>query len=340
MTYLPQRKQAYSHPRYVLDGAQSIVMLGLSYFSDSLSVPEPTVPPPGFGQVARYARGSMDYHDLIHQKFRTLIRSLRLEHPSLQARGVVDTAPLPERDFARLAGLGWVGKNTMLINRHMGSYFFLAALLVDQALDYDPPHLTDHCGTCTRCLDACPTAAFVGQSDQVPGVLDATRCISFLTIEHDGPIDVSLRAGVGQWWFGCDICQQVCPWNRHSLATTQPELLPNPDHNPIDLVALFGLSDEAFRGRFRKTAMWRTRRSGALRNAAIVLGNQKLASAVPVLVRGLSHESDPVVRGAIAWALGEINTAAALTALTRQATQESDPTVQIEIENAIAAARR
>lgn len=223
MEYLERREEAYTHPKHVLDRARSVVMLGINYNTqaparrregqreEAISTCErsageadraPAVP----ARIARYALGSADYHDVIREKLHELAAFVRREVPGAKARGIVDTAPLLERDFARLAGLGWFGKNTMLINKRLGSWFFLAALLVDIELAYDEPHAASHCGTCTRCLDACPTNAFVE-----PYVLDARRCIAYLTIEHRGPIPEELHASMGDWLFSCDICQEVCP---------------------------------------------------------------------------------------------------------------------------------
>src|SRR5437763_12343312 len=179
MHYLTNRREAYAHPRHVLAGARSLLVLAMNYR---------TAPPlpagPGQRRVSRYAWG-LDYHDLIHDRLRRLCDFLRRHVPSASVRGVVDTAPLLEREVAQLAGLGWIGKNTLLLNRRLGSWFFLAALLTDAELEYDEPHATDHCGTCRACLDACPTGAFVE-----PYVLDARRCISYLTIELRGPVPV------------------------------------------------------------------------------------------------------------------------------------------------------
>lgn len=305
MHYLPQRREAYAHPRHVLDGAQSVVMLGIPYDNQRRMNCESHQ-----GKVARYAWGSEDYHDWIHRTFKQWLRELRSEFPEVQARGVVDTAPLLERDFARLAGLGWVGKNTMLINKRVGSYFLLAAILVDQILPYDQPHMQDHCGTCTRCLDACPTSAF-----PQAGVLDARRCLSYWTIESKEAFPLEIRQGAGDWFFGCDICQDVCPWNRHAPPTQVPAFQALPESNPLDLLSLFSMDDSDFRDRFRKTPLWRSKRAGLLRNAAIVLGNQRAHQAVPLLVRALVIETDLPLRQHCLWALGRIGNSSAINAL-------------------------
>jgi epoxyqueuosine reductase len=261
---------------------------------------EPADPQPGFGRVSRYAWGASDYHDLIHERLGDLTQYVREHCPAVNVRGVVDTAPLMERELAQLAGLGWVGKNTLLLNKQLGSYFFLAALLLDIVLEYDMPFAADHCGTCRACLDACPTDAF-----PQPYLLDASRCISYLTIELRGQIPLELRAGMGDWIFGCDICQDVCPWNSKSPESSEPAFAPLESTNPLDLIALFDLDDAAFRTRFRRTALWRPKRRGLLRNAAIVLGNQRCEAAMPALTRGLSDD-EPLIREACAWAIGQI----------------------------------
>lgn len=295
MHYIAERRDAYHDPQQVLDGARSIVMLGMLYATD-----EPKVPGPTEGRVARYAWGTVDYHDLIRDRLHELADYLRELMPAATTRGAVDTAPLLEREFAQLAGLGWVGKNTLLLSRHQGSYFFLAALLSDAVLEYDTPHVTDHCGTCTACLDACPTSAF-----PQPYVLDATRCISYLTIEmHDG-IPAELRAGMGDWVFGCDVCQEVCPWNQKAPRSHEPAFAPVADLNPLELTTLFDMDEAEFKQRFRRSPIWRAHRRGLLRSAAIVLGNRHNSAAIPALNKGLL-DNDPVVRDACAWALEQI----------------------------------
>jgi epoxyqueuosine reductase len=224
--------------------------------------------------------------------------------------------------------MGWIGKNTLLINRDEGSWFFLAALLTDFELAYDRPHETDHCGTCRACLDACPTGAF-----PQPYVLDATRCISYLTIELRDTVPMELRPGIGDWLFGCDVCQEVCPWNSRAPQSREAEFAPRDDSNPLDLIALFDLDEAAFRERFRHTPLWRSRRRGLLRNGAIVLGNRPTPEAIPALVRGL-NDSEPLVRGACAWALGRFQQAVAQDALNARLSIESDAQVRCEIEAA------
>lgn len=323
MHYLAARQAAYDHPRHVLDGVRSIVMLGLPY-----STVEPQLPERGQGRISRYAWGTGDYHDVIHNKLKQLCRSLHDLAPQARARGVVDSAPLLEREFAQLSGLGWVGKHTLLIHKQAGSYFFLAALLTDFELEYDEPFTTDHCGTCRACLDACPTAAF-----PQPYVLDATRCISYLTIELRGTVPPDLRAGIGDWLFGCDICQEVCPWNHRSPESDEPSFHPAEGGNPVGLIALFDLDDDAFRLRFRHTPLWRARRRGILRNAAIILGNQKAVAAAPALIRAL-NDAEPLIRGASAWALGRIANPAALEAIAQRISNETDGAVRRELQAA------
>lgn len=327
MSYLADRRQAYEHPRHVLDGARSVVMLTMEYQSAL-----PVAPVPGEGRVSRYAWGAIDYHDLVREQLNQLADWLRRVVPAANVRGVVDTAPLLEREFAQLAGLGWIGKHTLLLNRQRGSWFFLAALVTDLDLAFDQPSDTDHCGTCRACLDACPTGAF-----PQPYVLDATKCISYLTIELKAAIPTELRAGLGDWLFGCDVCQEVCPWNAHAKLEPQPQFAPRAEHNPIDLIRLFELDDSAFRQRFRHTPLWRPKRRGILRNAAIVLGNRPTPAAVPALVRGL-NDAEPLVRGAAAWALGQFTEPAARDALKERKRIETDDAVRGEIEAALRAA--
>ncbi len=324
MNYLDQRREAYSHPKFVLEGCKSVLMLGMSYHRGVKQKKQP-----GTGLVAKYAWGSVDYHDVIHTQLKKLLKVIQEKHSEITARGVVDTAPLLEREFAQLAGLGWQAKNTMLINREFGSWFFIAAILLDVELEFDEPFSKNHCGTCTACLEACPTDAFVE-----PGKMDARRCISYLTIELRNPIPVELRNGIGDWLFGCDICQDVCPWNRKAQSTELDSFEPLDWQNPNRAAELFDLDDDSFRERFRKTPLWRTKRRGLLRNAAIVLGNSGEPSVFEALAKGIRDE-EALVRGASAWALGKLNTPMSRALLADRLGAETEEEVRREIQMAL-----
>ncbi len=322
MHYLEDRAAAYTTPDSILDGARSLVMLGMVY-----RTVEPAAVGAGQGRVSRYAWGT-DYHQLIRERLDRLAEFFKTHRPDAKVRGVVDTAPLLEGEFAQLAGLGWIGKNTLLLNKNLGSWFFLAALLTDIELPYDAPHAADYCGTCRACLDACPTGAFVA-----PYVLDARRCISYLTIELRGPIAPELRPAIGDWLFGCDVCQDVCPWNGRTAPTydsADPAFKPSDGRNPVELAELFDLDDEAFRRRFRHTPLWRAKRRGLLRNAAIVLANQPHPPAIAALERGL-NDAEPLVRASCAWALHQYDDPVARHILAKQREVETDDTVIAEL---------
>ena len=262
MHYLADRAAAYEDPRCVLDSARSILMLAVNY-----RTVEPAPAGPQQGRVSRYAWG-IDYHDIVRKRLRKLAAFHRRLVPHARLRGVVDTAPLMEREFGRLAGLGWIGRNTLLVNEKLGSWFFLAALLTSEQLEYDRPCDQSRCGSCRSCLDACPTGALVE-----PYRLDARKCISYLTIELRGPISGELRGPMGDRLFGCDACQEACPWNRRTPTTEEAAFAPRPGMNPVDLAELVTLDEAAMRGRFRHTPLWRAGRQGILRNAAVVLEN-------------------------------------------------------------------
>lgn len=288
MHYLHKHATARAHPQAILTNVRSVVMLGMAYPTDQLSTAV---------QIAKYALVP-DYHRFLWDKLNALRSWLLSEYPDSAAHGVTDTAPLLERDFARRAGLGWFGKNTMLINKQHGSFLFLAALLTSLDLVPDAPHTNSHCGTCTACLDACPTVAFAG-----PGWLDARRCISYLTIELKGAIPVDQRAGVGGWLFGCDVCQDVCPWNRRAQSATPMQT--QTDLLAIDPVEILQLTPAQFKQRFQGTSLMRTKWRGLLRNAAIVLGNRGDPQAIPVLEQA-AQTDDAIVREACQWALRQL----------------------------------
>lgn len=319
MLYLERRLDAYAHPDKVLPGVRSVMMLGLNY-----RTADPIDPELGEGRVSRYAWGNTDYHTVLRERLKQLSQFLKRRVPTAHARGIVDTAPLLERDFARLAGLGWFGKNTLLINKRQGSWLFLAALLTDLELEYDTPHETSHCGTCTRCLDACPTDAF-----DAPYVLDARKCISYLTIELRGPIPTELRSGIGDWLFGCDICQDVCPWNKKAPISHDPTFQPRENLRPADARRLLQMSPEAFDREFADTPLARPGRAGLLRNAAIVLGNSGDSAAVPVLIAAL-QDQEPLVRGAAVWALQQLGGEEAVSAVRELVQVETDAVVREE----------
>ncbi|MEQ1824801.1 MAG: tRNA epoxyqueuosine(34) reductase QueG [Pirellula sp.] len=292
MSYIPKRAVAYEHPNSVLEGCRSIVMLAMPYscVSDRASQPLPIGGNTSDCRIGSYASGQVDYHDLIHDRLNQLCKSLNEMLPGSLARGVVDTAPLMERDFAQLSGLGWIGKNTLLLNREIGSYFFLAALLTNAHFEADQPFAADHCGTCTACLDACPTSAFVS-----PRVLNASRCISYLTIEHRGLIDSELSDRMDNWIFGCDVCQIVCPWNRKVQAAVPPELQPVEMDMRRSLKFWLTLDESSFRVQFRHTPFWRTKLTGMQRNAMIVAANSNRQELIPIIESFLAHH-DEVLR--------------------------------------------
>jgi epoxyqueuosine reductase len=237
---------------------------------------------------------------------------------------------LLERDLAQRAGLGWFGKNTMLINPQIGSFFFLASLVVDVELTIDAPFEADRCGRCTRCMQACPTQAFV-----VPRVLDATRCVSYLTIEQRGEIPKGLRAAMGELLYGCDVCQEVCPWNhRFSRPVTELALKPRESFESPSLEAWMGMSVEQWQAFSKGSAIKRAKRPGFLRNVAVALGNKGDPASVPALAAALSDE-EPLVRSHAAWALGRIAAAPALDALACRLELESNPSVLAELRSAL-----
>ncbi|MEZ5940991.1 MAG: tRNA epoxyqueuosine(34) reductase QueG [Planctomycetaceae bacterium] len=291
MKYMERRREAYSHPEHVQQGVRSILVLGATY--------DPPVPATaGQPRIAAYARGNSDYHQVLRSKAQELSATIHEAFPTARTRIAVDTAPLLERDFAKSAGLGWFGKNTMLINKRLGSYFFLVAVLTDLALPVDEPHSASHCGSCTACIEACPTDALVG-----PHELDARRCISYLNIELRGDnIPERQREAIGEWVFGCDICQEVCPWNRKAPAASVPSLAAEESLVDYTLDEWFSMSEGDFRRLAAGTPLERQGRDGLLRNAAIVLGNLGDQRAVPALQWAVDSE-EAVVAEAARWAL-------------------------------------
>jgi len=309
MEYMMRNREARAHPDRVLEDVRSVIVASMVYGGKE---PDSRAVGPRQGKVARYARGA-DYHRVMWDRLEALLDWLRGQRPEINGRAVADTAPLLERDYARLAGLGWIGKNTLLIDRRLGSFTFLGALLVDAELEYDPPHQANHCGTCTRCLDACPTQAFAG-----PYQLDARRCISYWTIEHRGMIGDPQGAELNDWVFGCDICQEVCPWNRKAPPCRLPELDARSEWTDPDVLEWLEREPQDWKEKLKGTALARTKRSGLLRNAALLMGTRRLPEAtLPLSCRLDDHEEEAVVRATAAWALGRIGTLDARAVLSR-----------------------
>jgi epoxyqueuosine reductase len=253
----------------------------------------------------------------------------------INSRIYTDTGPILERELAQHAGLGWIGKNTCLIHPKLGSYFLLAELFLDIPLEPDPPFLPDRCGNCTRCIQACPTACILPDR-----TIDSRRCISYLTIELKKIIPMSLRPLMGPWIFGCDICQAVCPWNVHFAegpGSIKPDsaLAPRPGLPIPDLLLELALSSHAFNQKFRGNPIQRPHRRGYLRNVAIALGNSSDPSAIPVLVETLLRDPEPLVRGASAWALGQIGGSVAHQILSTAMSSETSEAVLHEIDTAL-----
>jgi epoxyqueuosine reductase len=339
MTRDPARRQ---DPARVMTAVRSIVVVGMLYDTGEVAPARaghtdqagqveagPISCDTPRGRIARYAVGD-DYHEVMWQRLNALLDWIRGQvGQDVRGRAYVDTGPLLERDLARRAGLGWFGKNTMLLHPRLGSYFFLGALLLDQPLTPDGPFSGEHCGTCTRCLEACPTGAFVA-----PHVLDARRCISYLTIELKGPIPRELRPLVGDWVFGCDICQEVCPWNRKAPLANEAAFQARPGLSVPELIPLLRMTQEEFSSRFKGSPIKRAKRRGFLRNVAVALGNSGDRRAVPALAAAL-HDPESLVRGHAAWALGRLRGGVATDALNEARPTEIDPMVQEEIALAL-----
>jgi len=323
MTWLAREPERRVDPRTLHPRLRSVVSLAYPY----------TPPrPPALdwraelrGRIAAYALGP-DYHDVVLRKARLVADALAVAIPGALSRVYVDTGPVFEREWAAEARLGWFGRNTNLLNRYHGSYFFLAEILTDVEFEPAGEPYREHCGTCRRCLDLCPTGALTDGYR-----LEPRLCISYLTIEHRGPLPLAMRPRLGNWIFGCDVCQEVCPWNddHTRAARINDALMPS-------LTELMSLDDDGFRTRFGRSAVKRTKRRGLLRNVAVVLGNSGNPGAIPILARALAGEPEALVRSHAAWALGELGGGAVVRALESVRTRESDPAVVDEIALALA----
>ena len=325
LEYMRRTESLRRDPRRLVPWAKSVISVGMNYYT---AFPRPPMSTQPNGWISRYAWGE-DYHNVIKRRLESLLERIRIIHGTpVEGRLFVDGGPVLERDFAGVAGLGWIGKNTQLISPKKGSWFFLGELFVDLPLTYDRP-LRDRCGKCDLCLKACPTGAFVG-----PYVLDARRCISYLTIELKGFIPRHLRPLIGDHIFGCDICQEVCPYNVKAEPTTDQAYQPKTGLHAPQLIPLLSLDQEAFRIRFHGSPILRAKRRGLLRNVAVALGNIQSPEALPALI-GALDDDEALVRGHVAWALGRIGGAQAAAALQRRLVTEQDGEVIGEIKEAL-----
>src|SRR5262245_39621657 len=294
MRYLERQKETKMESASILPGARSIIVCAMNYNSAHTY----TQYEPGRAWISRYAWGE-DYHDTLKRKLQDLASWIEQNSPQ-RTKAYVDTGPLLERVFAKYAGIGWFGKNTCIINEKTGSWLFLGCILTDCEFDYAMP-VPDRCGTCTRCIDACPTGAI-----PIPYVLDSRKCISYTTIELRGEIPESDRAGIGHHLFGCDICQDVCPWNRKAPHSADPAFQAKPDLFWPNLERLLDLNEDQWRHLIRGTAMKRAKIKGLLRNLMVVAGNSGVAELAPKLQAFLSH-ADEHVRSHAKWAISVLS---------------------------------
>jgi epoxyqueuosine reductase len=330
--YLARRLEARLDPSQIFPGARSVLCVALQYHplydEDGERQPEPRGDL--WRRVARYARGK-DYHDVMGERLRGLEARVREAFPGCEARRYVDTGPVLERELAARAGLGAVGKNTMLLHPEGGSWFLLGELFLSLELADRVPAtpLADLCGSCTLCLDACPTGALAE-----PYRLDSNLCISYWTIEHRGPLPPEARRMVGGWVFGCDVCQEVCPWNAEPAGAVHPEMELPPERGELTLARLLRLPREEYVERFRGSPLKRAKLEGLQRNAAVAMGNRLESRHVGPLAEAL-REGEPLVRGHAAWALGRIGGEEARRALEAAWEGENDEGVRAEIEASI-----
>jgi len=323
MAWLERDPERRTDPRRVLEGARSVISVAQNYFQGSS---EPASDSRPRGRIARYALGS-DYHEILLDKLRDLTGLLGDE----LARPYVDTGPVLEKPRAMRAGLGWVGKHTNAVSRRLGSWWFIGSVITRTEVESSVEH-EDHCGTCTACLDSCPTGAI--HPDR-PYELDSRLCISYLTIEQRGPIPRALRPLIGTWIYGCDICLDVCPWNRFAEPTAEVRYQARPELVEPSLEEMLSWDQATFSRIMKGSPIKRTKRRGLLRNVAVALGNAGDRGAIPALGLCLTEEVEPLVRGHAAWALGRLGGPAAMAVL-EQARGDVDEFVRDEVRRAIA----
>ena len=320
MDWMAEHKDRRASPLALWPEARSVIMLGMNYGPDS--DPLATLARPEVGTVSVYAR-NRDYHDIIKGRLKQLAQKLAAR-TGAEVKVFVDTAPLMEKPLAQAAGIGWQGKHTVLISRDLGNWLFLGSILTTLELPPDESE-TDHCGSCTRCLTACPTDAF-----PAPFVLDSRRCISYLTIEHKGPIDRALRPLMGNRIYGCDDCLAVCPWNKFAEAGREAKLRAREDLNAPPLVELLALDDAAFRAKFAGSPIKRTGRNRFIRNVLIAAGNAPSSPSLLSAILLHLDDPDPVVRGAAVWAIARLDPARASALKHAHLAAETDTGVREE----------
>ncbi len=328
MDYLDTDRAVHrrSNPRSILPECESILVLAIPYAN-----PAGRPSREGFGRIAAYAWGD-DYHKVLKERLTVIVEFIEQEvGRPVPNRRYTDSGSLLERELAQRAGLGWIGKNTMLINPQQGSYFLLAEILLGISLDGDASITMDHCGTCTRCLEGCPTQCILPDR-----TLDATHCISYLTIELKGAVPNELRNKMGDWVFGCDICQTVCPWNeRFAAEHGDPSFELAAGKDGINLDNEIKLSPKDFNSIFKNSPVKRTKRRGYLRNVAIAMGNSKNPEYLSALADALTEKKEPLVRGHAAWAIGQIGGVEARPGLKQAHAEEKNGWVLEEIEAAL-----
>jgi epoxyqueuosine reductase len=324
MDWMARREKERGDPRRILSGARTMISLLAEYSTDP-----PEESRRWIGRISRYAWGS-DYHRVLGRRLAKLVRFLDEAAPGSKSISAVDFKPVMEREWAERAGLGWIGKNTNLLTDDRGSWFFLSEILTTIDLAPETERAAkNRCGKCVDCIVACPTQAIVA-----PYVVDARRCISYLTIELEGPIPRELRAQIGEWIFGCDICQEVCPWNRFAVPASEPRFRIDEGRFEGDLAEFLDLDVPSFEARFQGSPVRRAGRNGFLRNVCVALGNRRDPAAIPALAKALD-DSSPLVRSHAAWALGRTGGADARAALHVRVAHETDASVQEEIQSAM-----
>jgi epoxyqueuosine reductase len=324
MAYLRRGEEKRKNPDLVLEGVQSILCFRTNYYTIEKDMSY--VEHRDIADISIYALNK-DYHDTITPRLRQMEEKIKEQFEGCRTRIYVDTGPILEKPLAQQAGLGWIGKHTNLLTQSTGSWYFLSEILTDITLSPSQP-ADDHCGTCTSCIDICPTDAIIA-----PYVLDSKRCISYLTIELKGVIPVEYRKAIGNRIYGCDDCQIVCPWNSHVVKTDDPDFQQKQD--TLKLMDLIQISQEMFSQRFKGSPIKRIKRRGLLRNVAVALGNSGNRQAIPILLKVLDDE-EPLIRAHVVWALGELSGPEVLPVIREKMNNEKEKIVLEELAKVVA----